>query len=58
MPKTKIVTNRDILIKANRLEIRLSKLQKEQLTEKAKKQGLTITDFIIKECGLTLLNPK
>jgi uncharacterized protein (DUF1778 family) len=54
MAKTKKIVNQDTLIKGARFELRLSKVQKDELTEKAKKQGLTATDFIIKMCGLTL----
>lgn len=54
MAKTKIIVNRDTLVKGARLELRLTKSQKDELTKKAKKQGLTATDFIIKMCGLTL----
>ena len=50
MPKTKKIINRDLLIKASRLELRLTKVQKDELIEKAKNEGLTITDFVIKKC--------
>ena len=54
MAKAKIIMNRDILIKASRLELRLTKVQKDELTAKAKNEGLTITDFVLKKCGLSL----
>ena len=54
MAKAKIIMNRDILIKASRLELRLTKVQKDELTAKAKNEGLTITGFVLKKCGLSL----
>ena len=54
MAKPKTIINRDTLIKASRLELRLTKVQKDELTAKAKNEGLTITDFIVKKCGLSL----
>lgn len=54
MPKTKKIINRDTLIKASRLELRLTKVQKDELTAKAKNEGLTITDFVLKKCGFSL----
>jgi uncharacterized protein (DUF1778 family) len=54
MAKTKTIINRDTLIKASRLELRLTKVQKDELTAKAKNAGLTLTDFVLKKCGLSL----
>lgn len=54
MAKPKTIINRDTLIKDSRLELRLTKVQKDELTAKAKNEGLTITDFIVKKCGLSL----
>ncbi|MFN7912123.1 MAG: DUF1778 domain-containing protein [Bacteroidota bacterium] len=54
MAKTKTIINRDTLIKASRLELRLTKVQKDELTAKAKNEGLTLTDFVLKKCGLSL----
>ena len=54
MAKPKTIINRDTLIKDSRLELRLTKVQKDELTAKAKNDGLTITDFIVKKCGLSL----
>lgn len=57
MAKTKTIINRDTLIKASRLELRLTKVQKDELIAKAKNEGLTLTDFILKKCGFSL-SPK
>lgn len=54
MAKTKTIINRDTLIKDSRLELRLTKVQKDELTAKAKNEGLTITDFVLKKCGFSL----
>jgi uncharacterized protein (DUF1778 family) len=53
MAKIKITENRDQLVKEQRLEIRLSKVQKDGLQELAKKRQTTITNLIV-----TALIPK
>lgn len=45
--KTPIKENRDQLVKEQRLEIRLSKVQKDELQELAKKRQTTITNLIV-----------
>jgi uncharacterized protein (DUF1778 family) len=57
MAKPKTIINRDALIKASRVELRLTKVQKDELISKAKKEGLTTSDFILKKCGL-FISPK
>jgi len=50
MPKPRITENRDQLVKGHRLEIRLSKVQKDAIKETAKKQGLDVSNYILKKC--------
>jgi len=50
MAKTKIIENRDVKVKGERLEIRLSKVQKDKIRETAKKQGLDVSNYILKKC--------
>lgn len=50
MAKTKITENRDQKVKAQRLEIRLSKVQKDTIKETAEKQGLDVSNYILKMC--------
>ena len=45
--KTPVKGNRDQLVKEHRLEIRLSKVQKEELQALAKKRQTTITNLIV-----------
>jgi hypothetical protein len=47
MAKTKITENRDVKVKEQRLEIRLSKVQKDELQALAKKRQTTITNLIV-----------
>lgn len=50
MGRIKIIENRDVKVKAQRLEIRLTKVQKETIKANAQKQGLDISNYILKHC--------
>ena len=54
MAKTPVKENRDILVKESRLEIRISKSNKDRLIELAKQKKTSVTNLIID----TLLPPK
>jgi uncharacterized protein (DUF1778 family) len=45
--KTPVKGNRDQLVKEHRLEIRLTKVQKDALQDLAKKRQTTITNLIV-----------
>ena len=45
--KTRITENRDARVRESRLEIRLTKVQKDALQDLAKKRQTTITNLIV-----------
>lgn len=47
MAKTKITENRDQKVKEERLEIRLSKAQKDAIKSNAQKKGLPVSNYIL-----------
>jgi len=47
-----IIENRDEKVKGERLEIRLSKVEKDNLRHNAEKQGLDLSKYILKMCLL------
>ena len=52
--KTRITENRDARIRESRLEIRLTKVERDALTTLAQKKNTTITNLIV--CAL--ISPK
>jgi uncharacterized protein (DUF1778 family) len=52
--KTRITENRDARVKESRLEIRLTKIQRDALTKLAEKKNTTITNLIVG----ALISPK
>jgi uncharacterized protein (DUF1778 family) len=46
--KTPVKGNRDVLVKESRLEIRLSKVQKETIKATAEKHGLDLSNYVLK----------
>ena len=46
--KTPVKGNRDVLVKESRLEIRLSKVQKETIKNNAEKNGLDLSNYVLK----------
>jgi uncharacterized protein (DUF1778 family) len=49
MARSKITENRDEKVKAQRLEFRLSKAQKDAIKSDAQKQGLDLSNYILKK---------
>ena len=46
--KTPVKGNREVLVKESRFEIRLSKVQKETIKNNAEKNGLDLSNYVLK----------